>query len=393
MSEKNFKNLVNSTPKTLKATMSNQTHITLAKDLATQFHTRANEADQKSKLPIEDIQALKSSGYLTLNIPKKYGGFDLSLRECIEAQLELAQGSASTALVTAMQLQVFGAARDCKTWTDEIYERFCTEAVNGALFNSVATEPQLGSPSRGALFKSTAEKTDTGYCINGLKTWTTGGKHLTHMLVKAMYQDEPAVFLVEQNRPGIRWEETWKDALSFRASDSHDVYFENCNIPKENRVIPHPAPPNIRSPWFPMMLASVYLGSAIAARNTVIQYALERVPTALGKPIATLPKIRRQIGEIDMPLQAARIHLLDTADTWHGNDAKIAAAKHFAITVANDVTEKALLIAGGTALTHKLPLERHFRDVRAGHMQPPSGDTALEIIGINAINSIETKSE
>jgi len=369
--------------------MSQTNHIDLAKDLANQFKTRASEADKTGTLPPEDIAALKSSGYLTLNIPKHYGGFDLSLRDCTEAQLELAQGSASTALVTAMQLQVFGAARDCKTWTDETYERFCHASVKGALFNSVATEPELGSPSRGAMFKSAAEVTDQGYVLNGHKTWTTGGTHLTHMLVKAMYEEEPAVFIVEQNCPGVRWEETWKDALSFRASDSHDVFFENCQIPKENLVQPHPDPPFVKSPWFPMMLAAVYLGSAIAARNAVIQYALERVPTALGKPIATLPKIQRLIGEIDMPLQAAKSLLLETADTWNNNLARVATAKHFAVTVANEVTDKALSIAGGRALTSSLPLERYFRDVRAGQMQPPSGDTAFEIIGRNAIDNIK----
>ena len=79
---------------------------------------------KNGKLPPEDITALKLSGYLKLNIPKQYGGLELSLRDCTEAQLELAQGSASTALVTAMQLQVFGAARDCKTWTDDTYVDF-----------------------------------------------------------------------------------------------------------------------------------------------------------------------------------------------------------------------------------------------------------------------------
>ncbi|MEZ4516755.1 MAG: hypothetical protein R3C44_07915 [Chloroflexota bacterium] len=37
--------------------------------------------------------------------------------------------------------------------------------------------------------------------------------------------------------------------------------------------------------------------------------------------------------------------------------------------------------SGGSSITHALPLERYFRDVRAGSMQPPSGDTALEIVG------------
>jgi alkylation response protein AidB-like acyl-CoA dehydrogenase len=52
---------------------------------------------------------------------------------------------------------------------------------------------------------------------------------------------------------------------------------------------------------------------------------------------------------------------------------------------ANDVTDLALQIAGGASITRTLPLERYFRDVRAGSMQPPSGDTALELIGRAAI--------
>ena len=54
-------------------------------------------------------------------------------------------------------------------------------------------------------------------------------------------------------------------------------------------------------------------------------------------------------------------------------------------------TDKALQIAGGTGLTRDLPLERFFRDTRAGLMQPPSGDTALEIVGRGAIEQISSK--
>ena len=77
----------------------------------------------------------------------------------------------------------------------------------------------------------------------------------------------------------------------------------------------------------------------------MIQYALERVPSALGKPIATLPGIQRQIAD------------------------------------------KAMRIAGGASISRGLPLERLFRDTRAGTMHPPSGDLALETVGRAAIES------
>ncbi|MCB9009780.1 MAG: acyl-CoA dehydrogenase, partial [Ardenticatenaceae bacterium] len=176
---------------------------------------------------------------------------------------------------------------------------------------------------------------------------------------------------------------------------SHDVVFTDVHIP-QNYVVERgdaKVKPNV---WFPMIMSTIYLGAAMAARNRVIQFALERVPTALGKPIATLPKIQRQIGEIDVALQAARSLLFDVAAEWTGDDAdrrkmsaRIAAAKTMVTETANKVTDQALRIAGGSSITKALPLERYFRDVRAGAMQPPSGDTALEMVGRAAIAEFE----
>ena len=363
----------------------------MARDLAAQFATRADEADRRGKLPPEDVQALRASGYPALNVPREYGGSDLSLRTCVEAQIELAKGSGSTALVAAMQIQVMGNARLNRPWTEAFYERLCTEVVEkGALVNSVASEPEIGSPSRGQFFATTAEQNDGGYCINGHKTWTTGGRHLTHMLVGATLDGNPAGLLVEADRPGIEWVETWGDGLSMRAADNHDVYFKNTQVPTENLLEKRDSPHKPLQPWAPLIFASVYLGVGLAARDAVIRYALERVPKALGQPIATLPKIQRLIGEVDMALMAARALLLDVADEeGRGSFARIAAAKQYAVEVANEVTDKAIRIAGGAGVTRALPLERHFRDARAGHMQPPNGDAALEAVGQGAIAEVE----
>lgn len=77
------------------------------------------------------MQALKESGYLAMNVPREYGGPDLSLRTCVEAQFELAKGSSSTALVAAMQIQVMGGARRNRPWPEALYERLCRATVTG----------------------------------------------------------------------------------------------------------------------------------------------------------------------------------------------------------------------------------------------------------------------
>ncbi len=373
--------------------------VTLARELAADFATRAEEADKEAKLPAADVQALKDSGYLTMSVPREYGGMGLSLRECVEAQLELAQGSTSSAMVAGMQIHMFGNLSENRPWPEAAFERLSRAAAAGGLFNTAASEPSLGSPSRGGAFESYAvQQGDGSWRVNGHKTWTTGGKHLTHIVLRLMVGNDTGVLVVDGDAAGVEWLETWGDGLSLRASDSHDLYLKDIVVPDENILERGKRDDKTPNAWFPMVMGAVYLGTAIAARDAVIRFGLERIPTALGKPITTLPKIQRQIGEIDMALMAARALMLDVASQWTGDErskglfSRIAAAKHMATETANMVTDKALQIAGGTSLTRDLPLERFFRDTRAGLMQPPSGDTALEIVGRGAIDRISNPS-
>lgn len=373
----------------------NPLHI--AEQLAHSFASRADEADRLGKLPPQDIADLQASAYPAFNVPTELGGYGLSMRDCVEAQLVLAQGSTSTALIAGMHMQVMGHNAEVREWDEAFFERLCREAVEeGALVNSVASEPQLGSPSRGGSFQTHADLSPDGrsWIINGRKTWTTGSPYLTYMLVRLSVEAGNGVVAVREGTPGVRIDPVWGDALSLRASDSHDVYFENVVVPVENLIqrVEGRGPSNL---WFPMVMGATYLGAGFAARDAVIQFALERVPTALGRPIATLPKIQRQIGEIDMQLQAARSFLLDIASEWSGTGnrdqmvPRVAAAKMMAVETAMLVTEKALQVAGGSSITRDLPLERFFRDARAGSMHPPAGDSAYELIGKAAIGPIK----
>ena len=298
-------------------------------------------------------------------------------------QLELAKGSASTGLVIAMTLHIIGREAELESWTPRLREKIFAGVARGELLNSAASEPRLGSPSRGGLPDTYAELEGDEYVILGHKNWVTGGEHLKHLLVRLRIGEEARVLYVPGDTPNIRWERTWGDALSLRASDSHDVYFEGARVPAKNLLPITESPPLI---WFPLLMAANYLGTALAARDDVVSYAQERVPTALGKPIATLPKIQRQLGEIEVEVQAAQTLLTSVADEWHGSGhaeflPKVAAAKHLAVETALSVTDKAMRIAGAAAIDKGLALERYFRDARGGLMHPPSGDAGLELVG------------
>ena len=67
--------------------------------------------------------------------------------------------------------------------------------------------------------------------------------------------------------------------------------------------------------------------------------------------------------------------------------ANIAAAKYVCVEAAIATTELAMRAAGASALDRGLGLEKLFRDARAGLMQPPQEDLALEIIGRAALEA------
>jgi alkylation response protein AidB-like acyl-CoA dehydrogenase len=84
----------------------------------------------------------------------------------------------------------------------------------------------------------------------------------------------------------------------------------------------------------------------------------------------------------------ARALLHDVASTWSNDPAarltlgpRIAAAKYAATNAAVVATDHALRAAGGFGITRDLPLERFFRDARAGLTHPPNDDAALEMVG------------
>lgn len=372
----------------------------LARLIASQIFPRASEADKLGRLPFDDLELIRTNNFHILSIPTEFGGYGLSLKDCIEVEIELAQGNASTAMVLGMHLQVFGHARDMNVWSKNNLERLSKLSVKmGALFNTAASEIDMGSPSRGGTFRTTAVRLENNLiCINGEKTWVTGGKHLTHILVRAKLDNQPALILVKNHTKGVTWEQNWKKSFSLRASESDDVILDDV-IVSENDIIDFGGNP-ITNVWFPLILAGIYLGCGIASRNRLIEYSQKRIPTALGKPISELPKIRRQLGEIDTILQAAEALLLQVAGEWQTTYTdpslflfRAVAAKEFTVKSAMQTTEMALSIVGGRSLSQNLPFERFFRDARAGLMQPPSGDTAYEIIGQHLVTLLGDESD
>jgi alkylation response protein AidB-like acyl-CoA dehydrogenase len=299
------------------------------------------------------------------------------------------------ALGAAMNAHVLGSANEANSWPESLLEKIGHEVVTrGALINAIASEPELGSPSRGGAFRTIAHKVDGGWQITGRKTWATGGEMMDFFVVHASLEGEhtgTGKMIVPASSPGFRLESTWTDALAMRSSAAHDAVLENVFVPDELFISPVPSDPN-SSAWFWSSMAATYLGVGWAALEEMTRYAKSRVPSALGKPISSLENVQRNIGEMELSLKSAQLLLLEATGRWSANLEDrasllplLAGAKYACTNAAIHVTDLALRTAGGGSLTRVTSLERHFRDARAGLAHPPSDDLALAMIGRSSL--------
>jgi alkylation response protein AidB-like acyl-CoA dehydrogenase len=371
--------------------------MALADRLAEQMAVRAPEHDRAGSFPHEAFQLLHESGYLALTVPEEYGGRGATPLETALAQSRLARGDGAVALGTTMHLVLVGRLAEGRPWPEELFARFCREVVaSGALINSAASEPALGSPSRGGLPATTATKVDGGWRIDGRKSWTSLAPALRYAIVSTAIHREGAEprranFLVPMAAEGVRIEETW-DNLGMRASGSHDVVLEGVIVGDDAPLPGDDAAKGGDPRGWGAVVGAVYHGIGTAARDYAIRYARERKPTGLPGPIAELPTIQHRVAEIELLILQAGAVYFGTLAEWDAHPERrgeiawrLAAGKYLTTNNAIKVTDLALRVTGSAGLLRAQPLERYFRDVRAGLGHPPADDIALTTIGKAAL--------
>ena len=325
-------------------------------------------------------------------VPVASGGLGLGLREAAEILAAIGAVDGSVALGFAMHLHVVGALAESPGWPDglreEIYRAIRDE---GALLNSAATEDGGGSPARGALPETVAVAHADGYRLTGEKTWTTWLPALRYALVTARIEHAEAIgtFLVDLTAPGVDRLPAF-EALGMRGSASGRLRLEAVHVPLERLIVRRePGQPDPRGPasqgWFGLCVAAVYLGVGEGARQAVVRWAIDRRPGDGSTAVADLPTVAVRLGRLDAALRAARIVLLDVAGRWDaaapGERGRllpdVGLAKLSATNAAALATDEALRIAGGPGFLAG-PLERAFRDARAGLINPPLDDVAFQ---------------
>lgn len=362
--------------------------------LAEGFSKRARDVDENGTFPYENISELKQHGYTYLTVPAEYGGKEISVYEMVRLQEAIAIGDGSTALSIGWHMGVIRNMYE-NNWDPSLLDEMYTEIKAGALVNSAATEPQTGSPTRGGKPQTTAEQRGDTWVINGRKSFTSMSPMLDYFIVSASIKDtdEVANFLIARENPGLRIEETW-DSIALKGTGSHDVYFEDAVIESRYLVEKLGGARKI-NPWL-LHIPACYLGIAGAAQIEAVKFAKAHSPNSITGTISELPNVRTKIGEMELKMQTAKHFLYSVSKKWDEATKEeqqtlvpeMSAAKHFVTNTAIEVVDLAMRIAGARSLSASSPLQRYYRDVRAGLHNPPMDDMTIYQLADKSLKEI-----
>jgi alkylation response protein AidB-like acyl-CoA dehydrogenase len=374
--------------------------ISLAAELAADFATRAGEHDRDNSFPVENVTRMKECGYTALVIPEKHGGLGADLQDYVLCQEQLAQGCAATAL--AINMHLFGLGSMVERMTEGPEKSLFLDAIGRGkqILGGGLSEPETGGDW--GVFATTARRDGEFYILNGRKTFTSLSPVIDLFMVMASIEDSSppasATFVIPRAVPGLQLVETW-DAMGMRATASHDLVIKDVRVPAIAMSQSRPAGPLDGQAislfaWFSLSVAAVYTGVAIAALKFTREFAGRYKPLTLPRPIKYLPGIQFAVAEADTLIAQSRVlyesvagEYLSQTGSFKGETglARLVMAKYVATNNAIRAVDCCMEAVGAHGMLKKFPMERYYRDVRAGVNHPLSNARARELIGKAAL--------
>ncbi|MHB8575574.1 MAG: acyl-CoA dehydrogenase family protein [Dehalococcoidia bacterium] len=384
-----------------------QRFVQRAAELADDFATRAAEHDRDGSFPFENFQKLHDSGYASMCLPAALGGEDADLLEFTLAQERLGQGCASTALGANMHGFATGFLSELYRGGDQSYLMPLTmvgqmKMTLGCGLSETDSADPMNFPS------GTVERVTGGYRLNGRKVFGSNTPISMMVCFNGILEEDgrrkAVMFTIPKETPGVVIKNDW-NTMGMRATGSVSVEFKDCYVGDMFKTMEmEPGGGFASSPWaagflcwFEPSVSGVYLGIAAAARQAAVEYVRERTRRPFGA-VKHSPGVQYGVAEMFINHEAARGFMLRTAQRlsdpgWRDQHAVAlaVATKQFVTKQALAIVDQAMEVIGGASFFKRMPIERFYRDARAGIYHPPSRWDTLEYIGKTELGIPETQ--
>ena len=326
--------------------------------------------DESQEFPLDIFRKLGELGLMGVLVPQEYGGAGFGYTEYVTAIAELSKidGSiglsmaAHNSLCTGHILQHASEAQKAK---------YLPKLASGEWIGAWGlTEPNTGSDAGN--MRTVAVQDGDDYVLNGAKNFITHGKTGNVAVVIARTGEVGdshgmTAFIVERGTPGFTAGRK-EDKLGMRASETAEMIFTDCRVPKENVI------GNIGDGFLQSLkvldggrisIATLSLGITQGAYEAALQYSKER--HQFNQPISNFQGIGFKLADMATEIEAASLltyRAADMKDRGLNVNRESAMAKLYASEVAVRTANEGVQIFGGYGYTKDYPAEKFYRDAK-----------------------------
>lgn len=326
-------------------------------------------------------------GFLGFAVPEEYGGAgsrDYRFNVVLSEEFSKAGVTSSGMGYCLHNDTVLPYLTDLTT--PEQKARWLPAMVTGECRGAIAmTEPGTGSDLSG--IRTSAEKTSTGYRVNGSKTFISNGQHAGLIVTVVRTGEHPhrglSLLGIDGNTPGlVRGRNLQKVGL--HSQDTSELSFQDVEVPKENLLGEEGegfAYLLRNLPQERLCISVTAVASARAALSWTVDYVKSR--SAFGRTVGSFQNTRFVLADVAIRVQAAEV-LLDRSIEEHlaGELTAVdaAALKAHTTELLNEVVGQCLQLHGGYGYMLEYPIARSYLDARVQTIYGGTTEIMKEIV-------------
>lgn len=349
----------------------------------------AAEVDGNARFPSESIQALGEAGFFGLCLPKAFGGQAQPPAVFAAVVEELAQACASTAMVYVMHVSASQVIAVSDAFADK--QKILTDICQGKHLTTLAFS-ETGSRSQFWSPCSKFAKQGSGFVTSAKKSWVTSADN-AHSYVSSAQKAgagspmESVLYFVRRGAKGMQTVGSF-NGLGLRGNGSAPVSLEGVAVPPGDLLTKEGDGARVMLevvlPWFIVGTSAMANGLCLTTVGMTAGH-LAQAGFESGAKLRDLPTLRARLAQMTCRTQTARALLGWTAGMMESPaaDTPLFALQSRAASLeaALEVTDLGMKACGGAAFSKQLPLERCFRDARAGWVMAPTVDHLNDFIG------------